>query len=254
MGKLSNAVLDYFDDNVRFANLFNGSLFGGRTVVNPQELVEGSEVYPDEDPRVEELKKEENQGQVTLSASDVAVTRTRDIRKRLKEKGMLRVLAVEDQNLVDYTMPWRNMNYDALEYKKQIKMIKRYNQSQNLLKTSEEKMCGLRSEDRLAPTYTLCLYHGKEKWTGPRCLKDMMNFGEAGEEWEQLFSDYKMHLVGLNEIEDFSVYQSPLKELLTLIAAKGDRTKLKKLIQDDPAYQKFQTKNQIACSIMKWKT
>ena len=111
MGKLSNAVLDYFDDNVRFANLFNGSLFGGRNVVNPQELMEGSEVYPDEDP------------------------------------------AVEDQNLVDYTMPWRNMNYDALEYKKQIKMIKRYNRSQNLLKTSAERMCGLRSEDCLAPTY-----------------------------------------------------------------------------------------------------
>ncbi len=250
MGKLSNAVLDYFDDNVRFANLFNGSLFGGRNVVNPQELVEGSEVYPDEDPQVEELTNEENQGQVTLSASDVAVTRTRDIRKRLKEKGTLRVLAVEDQNLVDYTMPWRNMNYDSLEYKKQIKMIKRYNQSQNLLRTSEERMCGLRSEDRLAPTYTLCLYHGKERWTGPRSLKDMMNFGEAGEEWEQLFSDYKMHLVCLNEIEDFSVYQSPLKELFALIAAKGDRTKLKKLIQEDPAYQNMDEETAKIANVM----
>lgn len=67
MGKLSNAVLDYFDDNVRFANLFNGSLFGGRNVVNPQELVEGSEVYPDDEPRVEELTNEENQGQVIVS-------------------------------------------------------------------------------------------------------------------------------------------------------------------------------------------
>ena len=71
MGKLSNAVLDYFDDNVRFANLFNGSLFGGRNVVNPQELAEGSEVYPDEEPRVEELTKED-QNRVMLSASDIA--------------------------------------------------------------------------------------------------------------------------------------------------------------------------------------
>ena len=250
MWKLSNAVLDYFDDNVRFANLFNGSLFGGRNVVNPQELVEGSEVYPDEDPQVQELTNEENQGQVMLSASDVAVTRTRDIRKRLKEKGTLRVLAVEDQNLVDYTMPWRNMNYDNLEYKKQIKMLKRYNQSQNLLETSAERMCGLRAEDRLNPTYTLCLYHGKEKWTGPRSLKDMMNFGESGEEWEQLFSDYKMHLVCLNEIEDFSVYQSPLKELFALIAAKNDRTKLKKLIQEDPAYQNLDEETANIANVM----
>lgn len=189
MGKLSNAVLDYFDDNVRFANLFNGSLFGGRNVVNPQELVEGSEVYPDEDPQVQ-------------------------------------------------------------EYKKQIKMLKRYNQSQNLLETSAERMCGLRAEDRLNPTYTLCLYHGKEKWTGPRSLKDMMNFGESGEEWEQLFSDYKMHLVCLNEIEDFSVYQSPLKELFALIAAKNDRTKLKKLIQEDPAYQNMDEETAKIANVM----
>ena len=63
------------------------------------------------------------------------------------------MLAVEDQNLVDYTMPWRNMNYDALEYKKQIKVIKRHNQEQKQLMTPAEKMCGLRKEDRLNPAY-----------------------------------------------------------------------------------------------------
>ena len=253
MGKLSNAVLDYFDDNERFANLFNGSLFGGRNVVKPQDLAEGSEVYPDEDPRVEEPSEEEDKEKQTTnekSAQDKAVTRTRDIKKRLKEKGTLRVLAVEDQNLVDYTMPWRNMNYDALEYKKQIKVIKRRNQEQKQLLTSAEKMCGLRKEDRLNPTYTLCLYHGKEKWTGPRCLKDMMDFGEDGEEWEQLFSDYQMHLVCLNEMEDFSAYQSPLKELFALIAVKSDRKKLKKLILENPVYRSMDEETANIANVM----
>ena len=77
-----------------------------------------------------------------------------------------------------------------------------------------------------------------------------MNFGESGEEWEQLFSDYKMHLVCLNEIEDFSVYQSPLKELFALIAAKNDRTKLKKLIQEDPAYQNMDEETAKIANVM----
>ncbi len=33
---------------------------------------------------------------------------------------------------------------------------------------------------------TLCLYHGEEKWDGPRSLKDMMDFGADGkrQKWE----------------------------------------------------------------------
>ena len=43
---------------------------------------------------------------------------------------------------------------------------------------------GILKSDRLTPTYTLCLYHGKEIWDGPRSLKDMMDFGEDKEIWE----------------------------------------------------------------------
>ncbi len=36
MGKQNDVLLDYFDDNERFADLCNGVLFGGRPVIDPE--------------------------------------------------------------------------------------------------------------------------------------------------------------------------------------------------------------------------
>ena len=99
--------------------------------------------------------------------------------------------------------------------------------------TPAERMCGMKKTDRLDPTYTICLYHGEEKWEGPRSLKDMMDFGEDGGIWKELFSDYNMHLVCINEIEDFSVYGSPLSELFTLLSVRNDKEALQRLIEEN---------------------
>ncbi|MBQ8232274.1 MAG: hypothetical protein IJZ34_10180, partial [Lachnospiraceae bacterium] len=103
--------------------------------------------------------------------------------------------------------------------------------------TSAEYKCGLYSTDRLSPAFTVCLYTGKEKWTGPRSLKDMMDFGEDDELWEQFFSDYQMKLICINELEDFSRFQSPLRELFMAIACREDKDKLKKLVAENESYQ-----------------
>ena len=38
MGKADIAVKNWLSDNERFADLFNGMIFGGRQVVRPEEL------------------------------------------------------------------------------------------------------------------------------------------------------------------------------------------------------------------------
>ena len=45
MGVQNDVLLDYFDDNNRFADLFNGVLFRGRPEICPEELEEASERY-----------------------------------------------------------------------------------------------------------------------------------------------------------------------------------------------------------------
>ena len=106
---------------------------------------------------------------------------------RLKSGETLKLLALENQSKVDYTMPVRCMQYDAMEYGQQMEELKKENREKGSLKTDGEFLCGMRKEDRLAPVYTLCLYHGEESWDGPRSLKDMMDFGEDGGWNEPLF-------------------------------------------------------------------
>lgn len=105
--------------------------------------------------------------------------RTRDICKHLMSSETLRVLALENQHVIDYTMPFRYMQYDVMEYEKQLDTLKRNNRKEENLQTAAEKLCGIRKIDRIAPVYTICLYHGTETWDGPRSLKDMMDF-ESG--------------------------------------------------------------------------
>ena len=45
MGKISNTMNYYFSDSKRFADLFNAVFFQGESVVNPEVLSEGAEVY-----------------------------------------------------------------------------------------------------------------------------------------------------------------------------------------------------------------
>ena len=159
-------------------------------------------------------------------------------------------MAIENQGDIDYTMPWRHMNYDSLEYGKQIRNIKTQNKSMDLPMNGAEYKCGLYSSDRLAPAFTVCLYTGKEKWTGPRSLRDMMDFGEHGQLWEQLFSDYQMKLICINELEDFSRFESPLKELFMAIACRQDKGKLKKLIVENESYQDMDSETAEVMGVM----
>lgn len=103
----------------------------------------------------------------------------------------------------------------------------------------------MRKEERLAPVYTLCLYHGAEEWDGPRSLKDMMDFGEEGpghgerEVWEKCFADYPMSLVCVNELPDCSGFQTSLRELFTILPYRGDKRRLKELLDRNSVYQKM---------------
>ena len=66
-----------------------------------------------------------------------------------------RVVGTEIQSYVDYSMPVRGMDYDAVEYKRQISIIKNRRKSKKATKLS---MSPLAKEDRLIPAITLVLY------------------------------------------------------------------------------------------------
>ena len=142
MGKISNTMNYYFSDGHRLADLFNVALFQGKSVVRAEDLFEVSEVY-----HQLEAGKTEDRVQRT--------ERTRDVCKILKTGEVLRILALENQELVDYAMPYRCMQYDTMEYGKQLEGLRKKNEREGILTTSQEWLSGLRKEYRLVPVYTL---------------------------------------------------------------------------------------------------
>ena len=222
MGKTSVVVNDFVRNKRRFADMFNGFCFGGESVIRPEDLEEGSEQYMLE--QGDEEKPEEAE-------------RFRDVKMRLKNGVVLRILAIENQDYVDYTMPFRCMEYDCLEYGRQVQELKDRNRQQKLLKGSNEWLSGIRKEDRLNPVYTVCLYHGEDTWDGPRTLREMMVFGEDADSMSELFVDYSMRLFCVNEHEDFDMFHTELKEVFTALKYRCDKVGMQKLMEENEAYR-----------------
>lgn len=103
MGKSDEYQFDYLDDNERFADQVNGALFQGRQVIKPGELepADAQAVY---------LGKE---------ASVRKDFRTVVDKVRMWRGRLIHILAVENQNYVDYHMVVRNMLSESLNYQKQ---------------------------------------------------------------------------------------------------------------------------------------
>ena len=221
MGDIDVAICEYIAENERVADLFNGLYFQGERRIHAENIEDYEEKYPVKYPTGG--KRSKHTGKV----------RYRDIVKKLKSGGSLRILAMENQNRVDYTMPFRCMEYDTLEYRRQIDRRIRDNERTSQLSGEAEFLCGVRKTDRFAPVYTVCLYHGKEAWDGPRSLKDMMDFGSDPDQMSRYFADYPMKLFCVNEEQDFSCFHTELRQFFTMISSRKDWKRLRRLAESE---------------------
>ena len=223
MGRKNAVTKRFCSDKVRFADLVNGVYFDGRNVIHAEDLMESSESYaqPVEGDGTEEREYLE---------------RERDIKMLHASGSTMRILAVENQSYIDYGMPFRCMEYDAMEYRKQMEEVVRQNLQEKCLSTRHEWLCGLKKTDRLWPTYTLCLYLGEEPWDGPRSLRDMMDFGDDAGELSEQFADYPFRLYCVNEKQDFSMFHTQLRSVFELLPLRKDKKRLLEKLTEDEAY------------------
>lgn len=239
MGKENNVLNSYLRDSARFADLFNGVCFGGERVIRPEELSEASEKYDvhvaENGDNGERTEKEE---------------RIRDIKKKYDNGIILRILAVENQNHVDYTAGVRNMQYDVMEYTEQLGRLKAEHRLRKDYGIASERLSGILRTDRLHPAYTIWLYHGEEKWDGPRALSDMMDFGTKPDEMGVLFNDYGMNLICLNEIEDYNLFQTEIGQLFEIMKYRRDKKGLENLLMNNEKYRHLDADTMEAVSVM----
>ena len=238
MGKRDLSLKSYLSNPVRYADVYNGSVFGGVQVLDASQLEEAVTV-------------------VTKADSGVMLETTCDIAMRQKVGGgLLALWILENQEEVDYGMPVRVLLREALEYDRQVKELKRRNRAkyrlqrksqgenfspsrglkcrdgtQNRNKNGKlaagEYMYKVRESDRLRPVSTLVIYWGNKPWDGPRSLHEFLDFSgydeSVTEEMKKLIPEYPLHILDLNEQNDYSGFQTPLRTVFELYACRADK-------------------------------
>lgn len=231
MGRKDIGLKSYFRDTARYADLWNGGVFQGRQMVLAQELREVAPVYMKAD-------------------QDVVLERAGDLVMMQSGKGgRYAVLALENQEKVDYGMPVRIMIQEALEYDRQMKEIRRRNDraykqyreaegkegSDAVYRDDSEYLYKFRKEDRLFPIATLVVYWGEERWQGAKNLHEMIDFGDVpgGMEFRKLIPKYPLHFLDLSNFRHLEYFRTELRLLFGLFQRRNSKNGLADYIREN---------------------
>ena len=132
MGQQDLYQSDFYEDKNRFADVFNGVLFGGKEIMKPEEL-------ENEDSVIVGLKKKKNLKKVICD-------------KIRRWKGRyVSIMVLENQSYVDYRMVFRVMESEVIGYDKQRKEKYMEDRRQNLKFNSDEYLSGMKKGQKYIP-------------------------------------------------------------------------------------------------------
>ena len=199
LGKIDIISKQYLSNPVFFADAFNFHLYGGRQVIQPDELKE-----------MDTLELAAPYGK----DSWVPEQRFRDVMKQWTVKSgpdaVYALLGCEAQTYVDYAMPVRSMLMDAMTYGKQVRAAASSYRAAGgkaadlnlimkdgkinavpLISGGKNKafLSGFKKEDRLVPVITLVLFFDPSVWDGPRSIHEM--FAPQNKAILEYVPDYK---------------------------------------------------------------
>lgn len=214
MGKKDEYQFDYLDDNRRFADQINGALFHGRQIVKP-----------------EELEPDEAQTVTTGAATGTGSMKTVVDKVRIWKGKKLHILAVENQNYVDYQMVLRNMLSESIGYRKQWKRKKRAHGETKDLKNRDEYLSGMKKEEKFEPIITLVVYFGTGgAWDGAKCLYDLLDIED---ELKEYVSNYRLNLYDCHEHDTFEEYKTGLRQVFEIVRYVKDKEKLQEIMEEN---------------------
>lgn len=191
-----------------FADIANVNLFGGRKVLQSEDL----EAVPAET------------GYKDLDGEHHILTRDCfwKIHKNGRCIGYIGYEAQADRNNV---MPVRDMGYAYTAYMKQIRGII----GENNQKGASAYTKVLHDEQKLLPVVTCILYFGIEPWKTPLSLLDILDISEGEQTfWREMAGDYRIHVISLlkqpKEVRE--QYQSDFRIIADYMACYDDEKKL----------------------------
>lgn len=157
----------------------------------------------------------------------------------IDEEATYVLLGIESQKEIHYAMPIRTMEYDALQYAKQVESIAKKHREAHDFKGHGrgEYLSGFFKEDRVTPVITLVIHFGAETWDGPRSLHEMLSVKKT--EILAFVQNYRIHLIEPSSIseEDFKKFTTSLKQVMEFIKYSKDKKKLSELLEYDEGFR-----------------
>lgn len=205
---------EFWKNPERFADLFNGTVFGGVEVLKADAL--------------EEVDSNVS-GVLEGKGGRSSIGRVRDLVRKSSHGTQFVIVGIENQMAIHYAMPLRTMLYDGLGYLHETQEVARKRKESKPKMTTDEFLSKFGKEDCLMPIVTIVVYYGEKVWDGPRSLLDMM--GELPVELKKVVSDYKMNLVEVLR-EDASKFQDrEIRQVFEYSQAfmMADRTRVEEL-------------------------
>ena len=226
MGTGNAAVKQWLSNRNRFADLFNGFVFGGEQIVFPEEL-EPTETETDI------LVKDKNE-------KIKEVQRHRDIVMKWKKGIELVILACENQQKIHYAMPVRNMLYDSLTYTEQIRRLHEFQKTElGMPMTNDEFLSKFRKDDKICPVITVVLYYGEKLWNGSEDLYGMLTIEKMLREnkvLQRYIPNYRINLLEPGRMESLECFRTDLQEILSMLKYRSNRKELMEYVKENEQY------------------
>lgn len=223
MGKIEDVMMEYLSQPEIIADLFNGYVFHGEQVIQPQML---KEVDSKGRLLLEDGKGQKNTYEV--------IKKERDIVREVTigdSKLRLMICGVEQQTNVDYSMPLRVLAYDTLEYLKQAKQIEQEHRRKKDV-SGKEFLSMFTKEDQLTPTITIVFYTGKEKWDGELHLDGLFKRTEYSSMLLSYLVKAPLNLISLYDAKHTEQYRSSLKRIFELMPFTDNGEELVRYVND----------------------
>lgn len=222
MGVKDQGLQEYLRDNERFADFVNGTLFGGKQIIEASYLKE-----------VQRKKRVSCQLQMIgsnthkIKSSDengikfIYLERERDFLRLHDKPGCKVLLACEVESRANYEMPVRCFTYDGVEYTDQLKFRKR-----------KRKRGKHRKRRPLVPVFHQVLYLGEERWQSKKKLQEMMEIPEAVGEFSSLLPEYDICMADIHE-QNPQLFHTEWRDIFSLMSHSRKKAELKKYIEDN---------------------
>lgn len=214
MGAIDTEAKSYLSSPDRVADIFNFWMYSGKDVIKPEEL-------SPMDTTAVALPYGNGKKQPLQKIRDVLKLYT----AMKGSNAYYLVFGIEIQSAISYSMPVRNMLYDAMSYAQQISDIATAHRKAEDKLDEAEFLTGITKDDFLMPVITLVVSLSSEPWDGATSLHDMLKVKDKSV--LAFVPDYKLNLLTPADIAeaDFDKFRTEFGTVMQFVKHRGDKSR-----------------------------